>query len=172
MNSIEAQMEGCILGGSIGDAWGSSYENEVIKEDRNTFYWGGKPEVKRQWGITDDTQLTLATCEVLLDPPFHPEKLLRKIQLCYRSNRLRGSGSATLKAILDYESGISYMQTGRKGEYAAGNGVAMRIAPFAFFPETDRATIYEACRITHQNDEAYAGALAVYHAIKAIIDLR
>lgn len=33
MNRIDEQIEGCILCGSIGDACGSSYENEVLKED-------------------------------------------------------------------------------------------------------------------------------------------
>lgn len=170
MNRIDEQISGCILCGSIGDAWGSSYENEVLKEDKHTFYWGGKPARDRQWQITDDTQLTLATCEVLLEAPFLPEKLIQKIQAYYRSNKLRGPGSATLKAILDYEAGISHTQTGRKGDYAAGNGAAMRISPFAFFPGITRSDVYQACRITHQNDEAYAGALAVYCAIKAILE--
>lgn len=161
---------GCLLAGSIGDAWGSSYENEVIKDESATFYWGGKPERERAWMITDDTQLTLATCEVLMDPSFQPEKLLAKFLTLYRRNKLRGLGSATLKAILDFEAGIPYTQTGRSGDYAAGNGAAMRIAPFAFFPELGREEVYAACRITHRNEEAYAGALAVYYAIKAIIN--
>lgn len=167
---IEEQIAGCILAGSVGDAWGSSYENEPVKAVGPTFYWGGKPEEKRVWMITDDTQLTLATCEALMAHSFHPEKLLGEFLACYRRNKLRGLGSATLKAILDFEAGIPYTQTGRSGDYAAGNGAAMRISPFAFFPELGRKDIYEACRITHRNDEAYAGALAVYYAIKAIIN--
>lgn len=167
---MDEQIAGCILAGSIGDAWGSSYENEVIKEEHATFYWGGKRERERAWMITDDTQLTLATCEVLMEPSFLPENLLGKFKDYYRRNKLRGLGSATLKAILDFEAGIPYTHTGRTGDYAAGNGAAMRIAPFAFFPELSREEVSAACRITHRNEEAYAGALAVYYAIKAIIN--
>lgn len=167
---MDEQIAGCILAGSIGDAWGSSYENEVIKEEHTTFYWGGKPERERAWMITDDTQLTLATCEVLTASSFQPEKLLGKFLDYYRRNKLRGLGSATLKAITDFDAGIPYTQTGRSGDYAAGNGAAMRISPFAFFPELGREEVYAACRITHRNEEAYAGALAVYYAIKAIIN--
>lgn len=169
---MEEQIAGCILAGSIGDAWGSSFENEVIKEEHATFYWNGRPERERAWMITDDTQLTLATCEVLMESSFLPEKLLGKFLDYYRRNKLRGLGSATLKAILDFEAGIPYTQTGRSGDYAAGNGAAMRISPFAFFPELGRKEVYAACRITHRNEEAYAGALAVYYTIKAIIDKR
>src|SRR5262249_39721438 len=60
---------------------------------------------------------------------------------------------------------------GRKGERAAGNGAAMRVAPLAFCldphcPE-DRTVLRDVCRITHHNDEAYAGAVAVVVAVRA-----
>ena len=46
----------------------------------------------------------------------------------------------------------------------------MRIAPLAFLldPATpaDRTVIRDVCRITHHNDEAYVGALAVVVAIR------
>ena len=54
---------------------------------------------------------------------------------------------------------------GRQGEFAAGNGAAMRIALLAFFKKTDRTIIRDVCRITHKNDEAYAGALVIYFAV-------
>ena len=45
----------------------------------------------------------------------------------------------------------------------------MRIAPLAFFldPEDagDRQLIRDVCRITHHNEEAYVGALAVVTAV-------
>jgi ADP-ribosylglycohydrolase len=51
---------------------------------------------------------------------------------------------------------------------AAGNGAAMRIAPLAFVIDSasDRMLIRDVVRITHQNDEAYAGALAVLVAMQ------
>ena len=59
------RFEGCILGGAIGDAFGSAYENQVKKKD-NVFYLYGKPQENEPiWQITDDTQLTLATIEVM-----------------------------------------------------------------------------------------------------------
>ncbi|MEM6772137.1 MAG: ADP-ribosylglycohydrolase family protein, partial [Bacteroidota bacterium] len=57
---------GCIIGGAIGDAFGSGYENEV-EEKGDVFYLFGKPEKKEPiWRITDDTQLTLATIEAMI----------------------------------------------------------------------------------------------------------
>jgi ADP-ribosylglycohydrolase len=61
---------------------------------------------------------------------------------------------------------------GRKGERGAGNGAAMRVAPLAFLldpqrPE-QRTTLRDTCRITHHNDEAYVGAVAVVVAVRAV----
>jgi ADP-ribosyl-[dinitrogen reductase] hydrolase len=54
---------------------------------------------------------------------------------------------------------------------SAGNGAAMRIAPLAFClnPQepSERQVIRDVCRITHHNEEAYAGALAVLLAVRA-----
>lgn len=115
--------------------------------------------------------MTLATCEILSKENFEPENLINKFIKYYRSNKLNGVGASTLKAILDKEAGIHWSQAGRTGEFAAGNGGAMRIAPFAFFSNITRKNIFDACRITHRNDEAFAGALAVYLSIKAILNL-
>lgn len=167
--ALHEKFEACILSGAIGDAWGSSLENVSPASSSNTFYLGGKPALPQQWAITDDTQLTLATCDVLATGHFNPALLAQKFVEYYRQQKLVGVGASTLKAIQDTEAGIHWTQTGRRGHYAAGNGAAMRIAPFAFYPATTKQTIYDACRITHQNEDAYAGALAVYFAIKAAV---
>lgn len=164
------RFEACIMSGAIGDAWGSSYENEILVDDSEIYYLGKKKTKLRNWFITDDTQLTLATCEVLTEGTFNPENLINKFTEYYRSNKLTGIGASTLKAILDTEAGIHWSQAGRIGEFAAGNGGAMRIAPFAFFQDITRSDIFEACTITHRNDEAFAGALAVFLSIKAILN--
>ena len=63
---------------------------------------------------------------------------------------------------------------GAMGEYSAGNGAAMRIAPLAFALdpniESHRQTIRDVCRITHRNDEAYIGALAILRSIRHVMD--
>ncbi len=49
----------------------------------------------------------------------------------------------------------------------------MRIAPLAFLlnptESEDRVLIRDVCRITHHNDEAYVGALAIVLAIRAVL---
>ncbi len=66
--STNERFEGCILCGAIGDAYGSAYENQNKKEDPKLYYPFGNPQKKPpEWQITDDTQLTLATCEVMIE---------------------------------------------------------------------------------------------------------
>ena len=57
---------GCILGGAIGDAWGSAFENLSFQNDANTFYLDGGRKTEPTWSITDDTQLTLITLEAII----------------------------------------------------------------------------------------------------------
>lgn len=163
------RFEACILAGAIGDAWGSSYENYVSPVRPNTFYWHPVKQPVETWQLTDDTMLTLASCEALLEG-LSPEILSTYFVKYYRQKKLPGIGASTLKAILELEMGGHWRQVGRSGDYAAGNGAAMRIAPFAFGQSISRESIRDLCRITHRNDEAYAGALSVVLAIRAILD--
>jgi ADP-ribosyl-[dinitrogen reductase] hydrolase len=159
------QILGCILGGALGDAWGGP--------------WEGNPsqvafQIPSRSSVSDDTQLTLATCESIIENGgIHTERLAFHFATWFAAGRIRGIGSSTLKAMRDLVAGVHWALAGCRGEYSAGNGAAMRIAPLAFLldPATpaDRTVIRDVCRITHHNDEAYVGALAVVIAIRLIL---
>lgn len=167
---LQQHFEACILGGAIGDAWGSSFENQQASNNTTTFFLSPPKEPEREWAFTDDTQLTMATCEALcISPEFTPDHLATAFVRYYKEKRLTGLGASTLKAIIELQTGGHWSQVGRSGEFGAGNGAAMRIAPFAFFNYITRESIRDACRITHRNDEAYVGALAIHLCIKAVI---
>jgi len=167
---VHDRFEACILAGAIGDAFGSAYENIPEKDNSSIFYWGGIPKYNKIWAITDDTQLTLATCEALCDTENFTPELLAKYFLRYkRQRKLTGLRASTLKAIRELEVDGHWTQVGRTGDYAAGNGAAMRIAPLGYINDITRDEIRNICIITHRNDEAYVGALAVVIAIKAIL---
>jgi len=170
---ISERFKGCILGGAIGDAYGSAYENNSKVGLSDTVYYPfGKSEIKiPEWKITDDTQLTLATCEAItengaLDAEYFAEKYLSY----YKSRKISGIGASTLKAMQELEVGGHWSLVGRMGEYSAGNGAAMRIAPLSFESKISRQNIKDICKITHQNDEAYVGSLSIVIAIQSAIN--
>ena len=71
---------------------------------------------------------------------------------------------------MDLKAGFHWTQAGRKGEFGAGNGSAMRIAPFAFYSKYTRENIRDFSRLTHNNDKAYVGALSIFLILKQIIN--
>jgi ADP-ribosyl-[dinitrogen reductase] hydrolase len=155
---------GCLLGGAMGDALGHAFEgmepSAAVIDDQ-------------PWRLSDDTQLTLATCEGITDAGgrVEPAVIAARFAAWYRAQRVTGMGASTLKALSELVGGGHWAQVGRRGEMAAGNGAAMRSAPLAFFLDIEdpqaRRTLRDVCRITHHNDEAYAGALAVVAAVRA-----
>ncbi|MEW7291741.1 ADP-ribosylglycohydrolase family protein [Aquimarina sp. 2304DJ70-9] len=171
MISKKERFLGSILLGAIGDAMGSAYENK-IKLDDNVYYPFGKPKEEiPKWNITDDTQLTIATCQAFLeDINLEPNILVKYFITLFSNGKIRGIGGSTLKAFQELQAGGHWSQVGRRGEYAAGNGAAMRIAPLAFFNHILRERIEEICSITHKNTEAYVGALSIVLSIKHIIN--
>ena len=155
---------GCILGGAIGDAMGGPFEGQQGPLKFRTH---------DDWSISDDTQLTLATCESIIETGrVSPEHIASRFVEWHRARRITGIGSSTLKALRDLDAGAHWALAGAKGEMSAGNGAAMRIAPLAFHLDPafdqDRQIIRDVCRITHHNEEAYVGALVIVVAIRSL----
>jgi len=159
---------GCLISGAIGDAMGARFENgsAVLALDE-----------AEPWRVTDDTQLTLATCEAICSAArVDPSRIAIEFRSWLEARRLTGLGASTLGALRFISAGGHWATSGLTGERAAGNGAAMRIAPLAFFcnpaVSVDRGLIRDVCRITHRNEEAYAGGLAVVAAIRACLRRR
>lgn len=153
-------IHGCILGGAIGDSAGIAFEGCNAGTEL--------PVDLELTRLSDDTQLTLATCEAIAESGHvDPAEIAAAFLRWYREDRLFGIGASTYTALRSLHLGSHWAIAGRSGEYAAGNGAAMRIAPLAFcVGEDDMTTIGDVVRITHHNDEAFVGALAVYEAIR------
>ena len=108
---------GCLFGGALGDAWGGPYEGVA---DLVVF------EVPLRPALSDDTQLTLATCQSIIDSGgVYPENLASQFSRWFLAGRVRGVGSSTLKAMRDLAVGTHWALAGARGEFAAGNGAAM-----------------------------------------------
>lgn len=151
------KLKGCLILGAIGDSYGGKYEGREFNHIVDSGF---------DWDISDDTQLTLATCEGIFNSEkIDPGKIAARFLYWFNKRRITGLGSSTLKALRELQIGGHWALVGRSGEYAAGNGAAMRIAPLAFKNSAGRQNIKDVCTITHKNDEAYVGALAIYYSI-------
>jgi ADP-ribosylglycohydrolase len=148
------KIHGCLLGGAIGDCLGGPYEGRTP---------GSEYIIPANWKLSDDTQLSLATCEAISDcGAVDPEIIAATFTTWFKDSRLSGLGASTFKALSELSHGGHWALVGRKGEMAAGNGAAMRVAPLAFCLDSEdrvrRARIRDICRITHHNEEAYVSA--------------
>ncbi|MCB1122560.1 MAG: ADP-ribosylglycohydrolase family protein, partial [Verrucomicrobiae bacterium] len=157
--TIQDRVTGCLLSGAVADAFGSNFENMP-----SGFHCKIQPFP--QCSITDDTQLTLATCEAIVqNRGIKPEKVAAAFSRKFREEGIRGIGSSTLKSMRDLDAGAHWFLAGASGEKSAGNGAAMRIAPVGFCRVASlndlSFIVRDITSITHKNDEAYSGALAV-----------
>jgi ADP-ribosylglycohydrolase len=95
MENLEDRMVGCILGGAIGDALGEPYEGQ-----------SGPVAMQSDavWRLSDDTQLTLATCEAIHEAgAVSPPAIADRFACWFRQRRVTGAGASTLKALRDLE---------------------------------------------------------------------
>lgn len=176
-DSIETEDRfiGSVLGVAIGDAMGMPFEGwspDKIREHwKDKVFLPASPHRGLGPGqYTDDTHMTICHLKSLIDSGgLEPEDAARKFLEWFDSGDLRGIGAATALSMKRLKQGRSWQKSGATGEYAAGNGGAMRIAPVGLFYYNDISALKESVRqavvITHDNTEAVAGATAVAYIV-------
>lgn len=179
---VEDRFVGCLLGVAVGDALGMPVEGwsrEAIRM-RYGVLADLQPSSSRGLGagqFTDDTQMMLMHAEsIVAAGRVDGDDLAQRFVAWLRSGDVRGIGGSTLQSILRLERGVHWTESGQTGEFAAGNGVAMRIAPIGLFdcqhPERLRDDVRTVGAITHRNPEALAGGLAAAYAVARLVTAR
>lgn len=173
--SVEDRFVGCLLGVAIGDAMGMPVEGwpgEAIRMHYGVLsdFQPSPHRGLRAGQFTDDTQMMLMHAEsIVATGRIDGDDLARRFVAWLRSGDVRGIGGSTLRSIRRLERGIHWRESGQTGEFAAGNGVAMRIAPVGLLDcqriEQLKQDVHTAGAITHRNPEALAGGLAVAYAV-------
>lgn len=167
---IAPRVSGSLLAAAIGDCLGAHYEGYSGPDLAEAYYDGRfDPASMSMSEWTDDTSMLVATALSIAERGRVDGEDLARRYLSWFEKGGRGIGRATYHAMKRVESGTAWDEAGEKGEYAAGNGVAMRIAPVGLLHAHDPdglAEDVETCGIiTHRNDEAIAGGFAVAYAV-------
>lgn len=165
-----SRFTGSLLAAACGDCLGAVYEG-YSGTDLVEAYYDGRFEVGSltmgEW--TDDTAMLIATAQSIAEfGRVDGEDLARRYLAWFEAGG-RGIGRATYHAMKRLQSGTAWERAGEHGEYAAGNGVAMRIAPVGLLHAGRLEGLREDVRtcgvITHRNEEALDGAYAVAYAV-------
>lgn len=155
----------CLLGGALGDGFGSAVESDTLAAIRQRFGPGGLRLPQYEHGqlvVSDDTQMTLFTLEGLTRPLLRQEQddaaLLRHVRLsCLdwletQGGRSQGSEASRLMkhAVLHARHApeadtLAALEAGARGTLetpdndSRGRGGVMRVAPVALMPGVDAA---------------------------------
>jgi len=169
-DALPTKFAGCLLGLAIGDALGAELEGHARPELFEAYLEGRLPPERiplTMW--TDDTALAVATAQSIVECGQVSGPDLAARYLAWFETDGRGIGRSTLAAMGRLQAGVPWDQAGEQGEAAAGNGVAMRIAPVGLLHWDDPNQVTEDVRtcgvITHRNEEALIGGECVAYAV-------
>jgi len=155
-----------ILEGAIGDAYGAGFEfagKEKIRKKNTLTQYESHPlfeEIKGKY--TDDTQMSIGICELLLEEKeWTPLKIANKFVEVFKRDPRRGYAKRFYKFLMGIESGEELL---RKIEpKSERNGAAMRSYSIGILG--DENEIIERCdlqsSLTHKTEKALISAQAI-----------
>lgn len=181
----KSKVRGMMLGVAIGDALGMPVETFTYEKIKETYglvkeylvpdghkWYDGRP--KGTW--TDDTQLTLAVAEGLIEAKGFDLDIQIKHHIdSYKNYGTVGWGYSTKSAVRNLANNVPWNEAAAtpvdgKGE---GNGVAMKVAPLALLapdPFQSDSQFYKdianLCKMTHDSSLVYSSSLAHIFGLK------
>jgi ADP-ribosyl-[dinitrogen reductase] hydrolase len=173
--SLEDRFAGCLLGCAVGDALGAPFEglwSSAIPDEAELLREFAEYEGYPRGQYTDDTQLTIATVEAIVEAgALVPEGIARAIARLWKHDSVIGPGGACTRAALNFLQTGDWKTCGAPvGQ--AGNGTAMRTAALGIFFVSDPASLPESAatisRITHQDPRSVAGGIAIAKAAQLL----
>jgi len=173
---LKNKFRATLLGLAIGDALGNPLEG--MTPNRIADKYGEVIDYQELWNpkgtVTDDTELTLCTAESLISSRgFNLEDLAKRfIRWLPNANSF---GITCQTAIVNLKEGKSPCESGID---SPGNGSAMRIAPIGLLysrpKDFDKLVdiTKESTYVTHANQKAFAGALAISASIAYLLNYK
>jgi len=121
---------------AVGDAYGACFEGMdteiILKEHNNLEYHNLLPALVKSGCYTDDTQMTLAIAEAVLeDGPWTKEALADRFVKCFHRDERRGYTSAFLIFLMNSQTGKELLS--RIDGRSTKSGAAMRAGPIGLY---------------------------------------
>lgn len=179
MNHSVQHIEAILFGLALGDALG--YPVEFLKREtiRQQYGKAGIQEPPYPALYSDDTQMTLALAEGILDAGIHSDvnTLMqgvgaRFVQWLNSPDNDRAPGNACINGVERFQSGVSWRESGFIE--SKGCGSAMRVAPLGYLYQHDEARLRQVAmassQITHRHPTAIAATVAAAYLVKLALD--
>ncbi len=171
-----------LMGLAIGDALGWPVEFKSLPEIKAVYGPAGIQELPERADFTDDTQMTIALAEGILDAGVDADldRLMQAVGRRFARWQERQSdpsyahapGVASMAGSARFASGVPWNLSG--GEDAKGCGAAMRVAVVGYLYQHDPVRLKEVAAasavITHRHPTAVASAVGAAFAIKFALD--
>lgn len=172
------QFAGSLIGQCLGDALGFVVEGsspERCREYVEGFLKKGRAGERARTSFefgqySDDSQLARELLQSYKEctGKFEPARYAERIEIIFAENRIVGPGRSTQEAARRLAEGVPWDEAGTPPP-AAGNGSAMRAGPVGLLFFDDPERMIEAAkdqgRITHQDQQCSAGAVAIAGAV-------
>jgi ADP-ribosylglycohydrolase len=179
MTTTANQAEAILFGLALGDALG--YPVEFLKSDgiRQKYGISGIQQPPTPALYSDDTQMTLALAEGLLDAGVDApvDDLMQAIGARFidwldNPDNNRAPGGTCINGVERFQSGISWRESGILE--SKGCGSAMRVAPLGYIYQHDETRLREIATasslITHRHPTAIAATVAAAYLVKLALD--
>jgi ADP-ribosylglycohydrolase len=170
-----------LLGLALGDALGYPVEFLPIESIRQRYGANGITEPPDPALYTDDTQMTIAVAQALVDAgTFDLDAFMQTLgrqfidwlHLQADPYHRRAPGNTCLAGVRNFERGLGWRESGVMG--SKGCGSAMRVAPIGYFfqhqPDRLKEVALASGIITHGHPTAQAASVAAAYMVKLALD--
>ncbi len=172
------QAQAILFGLALGDALGGPVEFETLAEITRQYGSRGIQAPPEPAMYTDDTQMTLALAEGLVEAgEADPDTLMNTIGRHFvrwlnSPENNRSPGQACVSGVRRFKQGTVWYQSG--GPDAKGCGSAMRVAPIGYLYQHEPERLAEVARasslITHGHPAAIAASIGAAYLVKLALD--
>jgi ADP-ribosylglycohydrolase len=174
----QAQAEAVLFGHALGDALGWPTEFLSLKQIKEEYGAQGIQEPPNPALYTDDTQMTVALTEGLLDVGLYADldaqmnAVGRRFIEWRDTAPSRAPGNTCLTGVKRFELGFNWRESGIAG--SKGCGSAMRVVTLGYLYQHDTDKLIEMAKasgiITHGHPAAVAACVAAAYLVKLALD--